>query len=88
MGVTGKIDCKTRCLAVQIKVVRGVLARKSSNETISAETGFVPLTAGVYRVGSEVEGRLEVLREEKPTVYLPLEKLAEYEASGEIVVLR
>jgi hypothetical protein len=39
-------------------------------------------------VGSEVEGRLEVLREEKPTVYLPLEKLAEYEASGEIVVLR
>jgi len=73
---------------VQIKVVRGLLARKSSNETTSAETGFVPLTAGVYRVGSEVEGRLEVLREEKPTVYLPLEKLAEYEASGEIVVLR
>jgi hypothetical protein len=73
---------------VQIKIVRGVLARKSSNETTSAETGFVPLTAGVYRVGSEVEGRLEVLREEKPTVYLPLEKLAEYEASGEIVVLR
>ncbi|MDP1656786.1 MAG: hypothetical protein Q8K71_15405 [Polaromonas sp.] len=73
---------------MQIKVVRGVLARKSSNETTSAETGFVPLTAGVYRVGSEVEGRLEVLREEKPTVYLPLEKLAEYEASGEIVVLR
>ena len=73
---------------MQIKVVRGVLARKSSNETTSAETGFVPLTAGVYRVGSEVEGRLEVLREEKPTVYLPLEKLAEYEASGDIVVLR
>lgn len=73
---------------MQIKVVRGVLARKSSNETTSAETGFVPLTAGIYRVGSEVEGRLEVLREEKPTVYLPLEKLAEYEASGEIVVLR
>ena len=73
---------------MQIKVVRGLLARKSSNETTSAETGFVPLTAGVYRVGSEVEGRLEVLREEKPTVYLPLEKLAEYEASGEIVVLR
>ncbi len=73
---------------MQIKVVRGVLARKSSNETTSAETGFMPLTAGVYRVGSEVEGRLEVLREEKPTVYLPLEKLAEYEASGEIVVLR
>ena len=79
---------KQECLAVQIKVVRGLLARKSSNETTSAETGFVPLTAGVYRVGSEVEGRLEVLREEKPTVYLPLEKLAEYEASGEIVVLR
>ena len=73
---------------MQIKVVRGLLARKSSNETTSAETGFVPLTAGIYRVGSEVEGRLEVLREEKPTVYLPLEKLAEYEASGEIVVLR
>ena len=73
---------------MQIKIVRGVLARKSSNETTSAETGFVPLTAGVYRVGSEIEGRLEVLREEKPTVYLPLEKLAEYEASGEIVVLR
>jgi hypothetical protein len=82
------LAAKRECLAVQIKVVRGVLARKSSNETTSAETGFVPLTAGVYRVGSEVEGRLEVLREEKPTVYLPLEKLAEYEASGEIVVLR
>jgi len=82
------LAAKRECLAVQIKVVRGVLARKSSNETTSAETGFVPLTAGVYRVGSEIEGRLEVLREEKPTVYLPLEKLAEYEASGEIVVLR
>jgi hypothetical protein len=82
------LAAKRECLAVQIKVVRGVLARKSSNETTSAETGFVPLTAGIYRVGSEVEGRLEVLREEKPTVFLPLEKLAEYEASGEIVVLR
>jgi hypothetical protein len=82
------LAAKRECLAVQIKVVRGVLARKSSNETTSAETGFMPLTAGVYRVGSEVEGRLEVLREEKPTVYLPLEKLAEYEATGEIVVLR
>jgi hypothetical protein len=82
------LAAKRECLAVQIKVVRGLLARKSSNETTSAETGFVPLTAGVYRVGSEVEGRLEVLREEKPTVYLPLEKLAEYEAAGEIVVLR
>jgi hypothetical protein len=72
---------------VQINVIRGILARKSSNETISAETGFVPLTAGVYRIGSEVNGRLEVLRGEKPTVYLPLEKLREYEASGEIEVI-
>jgi hypothetical protein len=39
-------------------------------------------------VGSEIHGRLEVLREGKPTVYLPLEKLVEYEAAGEIVVLR
>jgi hypothetical protein len=82
------LAAKRERLAVQIKVVRGVLARKSSNETTSAETGFVPLTAGVYRVGSEVEGRLEVLREEKPTVYLPLEKLAEYEAAGEIEIIR
>ncbi len=73
---------------MQIKIVRGVLARKSSNETTSAETGFVPLTAGVYRVGSEVEGRLEVFRGEKPTVYLPLEKLAEHEAAGEIEIIR
>ena len=36
----------------------------------------------------EVEGRLEVLRGEKPTVYLPLEKLAEYEAAGEIEIIR
>ena len=72
---------------MQINVIRGVLARKSSNETTSAETGFVPLTAGVYRIGSEVNGRLEVLRGEKPTVYLPLGKLREYEASGEIEVI-
>lgn len=72
---------------MQINVIRGILARKSSNETTSAETGFVPLTAGVYRIGSEVEGRLEVLRGEKPTVYLPMEKLREYEAAGEIEVI-
>lgn len=73
---------------MQIKVIRGVLARKSSNETTSAETGFMPLTAGVYRVGSEVAGRLEVFRGEKPTVYMPLEKLAEYQAAGEIEIIR
>jgi hypothetical protein len=72
---------------VQINVIRGILARKSSNETTSAETGFVPLTAGVYPIGSEVEGRLEVLRGEKPTVYLPMEKLRDYEAAGEIEVI-
>lgn len=71
---------------MQIKVIRGVLARKSSNETTNAETGFVPLTAGVYQTGSEVDGRLEVFREEKPTVYMPLEKLREYEIAGEIEI--
>lgn len=72
---------------MQIKVIRGVLARKSSNETTSAASGFAPLAAGVYEIGEEVEGRLEVLRGEKPTVYLPLEKLREYEAAGEVEVI-
>lgn len=72
---------------MQIKVIRGVLARKSSNETTSAESGFAPLTAGVYQVGSEIEGRLEIFREEKPTVYLSLEKLHEYEIAGEVEVI-
>ena len=72
---------------MQIKVIHGVLARKSSNEVTSAESGFVPLTAGVYQVGSEIEGRLEIFREEKPTVYMSREKLREHELSGEIEVL-
>jgi hypothetical protein len=82
------LAAKRECLAVQIKVVRGVLARKSPTEATASGAGFTPLVAGTYKVGSEVHGRLEVLREGKPTVFLPLEKLAEYEASGEIVVLR
>ena len=82
------MTAKRECLAVQIKVVRGVLARKSPTEATASGAGFTPLVAGTYEVGSEVNSRLEVLREGKPTVYLPLEKLAEYEASGEIVVLR
>lgn len=73
---------------MQIKVIHGVLARKSSNETTSTETGFVPLTAGVYQMGSQVEGRLEIFRGEKPTVYMPLEKLVEFEAAGEIEIIR
>lgn len=73
---------------MQIKVIRGVLARKSSNETTSAEPGFAPLAAGVYKIGEEVEGRLEVLRGEKPTVYLPLEKLREYEVAGELEIIK
>ena len=88
MGVTSKIARKTSSSAVQIKVVRGVLARKSPTEATASGAGFTPLVAGTYEVGSEVHGRLEVLREGKPTVYLPLEKLAEYEASGEIEVHR
>ena len=71
---------------MQIKVIHVVLARKSSNEKTSPDSGFVPLTAGVYQTGLEIEGRLEVFREEKPTVYLPLEKLREYEIAGEIEI--
>ncbi len=73
---------------MQIKVVRGVLARKSPTEATESGAGFTPLVAGTYQVGSEVHGRLEVFRDEKPTVYLPLEKLMAYENAGEIVVLR
>ncbi len=79
---------KRECLAVQIKVIRGVLARKSPTEATASDAGFTPLVAGTYEVGSEINSRLEVLREEKPTVYLPLEKLAQYEAAGEIEVHR
>lgn len=73
---------------MQIKVIRGVLARKSPTEATASGAGFTPLIAGTYEVGSEIHSRLEVLRDGKPTVYLPLEKLAEYEASGEIEVHR
>ncbi len=73
---------------MQIKVVRGVLARKSPTEATASGAGFTPLVAGTYEVGSEVHGRLEVFREGKPTVYMPLEKLVEYQESGEIEVIR
>ena len=79
---------KRECLAVQIKVVRGVLARKSPTEATASGAGFTPLVAGTYEVGSEVHGRLEVFREGKPTVYMPLDKLVEHEAAGEIEVHR
>ena len=79
---------KRECLAVQIKVVRGVLARKSPTEATASGAGFTPLVAGIYEVGSEINSRVEVLREGKPIVYLPLEKLAQYEAAGEIEVHR
>jgi len=73
---------------VQIKVIRGVLARKSPTEGTASGAGFTPLVAGTYEVESEIHSRLEVLRGGKPTVYLPLEKLAQYEAAGEIEVHR
>lgn len=73
---------------MQIKVIRGVLARKSPTEATASGAGFTPLVAGIYEVGSEINSRLEVLREGKSTVYLPLEKLAQYEAAGEIEVHR
>jgi hypothetical protein len=71
---------------VHIKVIRGVLARKSSVEGSGADTGFTPLVAGTYQIGAEMNNRLEVLREGKTTVYMPLEKLREYEISGEIEI--
>ena len=73
---------------MRIKVKSGVMARKSPREAIPSEAGFVPLVAGAYATGGEINGRLQVLREDKPAVYLPLAKLAEYEASGEIEVFR
>lgn len=73
---------------MHIKVIRGVMARKSPLEATASGTGVTPLFAGTYKVGSEIHSRLEVLREGKPTVYLPLEKLLEYQSAGEIEVLR
>ncbi len=73
---------------MQIKVIRGVLARKSPTEATASGAGFTPLIAGTYEVGSEVHGRLEVFREGEPTVYMPLDKLVEYETAGEIEVHR
>jgi hypothetical protein len=64
------------------------MARKSLTEATASAAGFTPLVAGTYEAGYELQGRLEIFREGKPTVYLPLEKLAEYEASGEIEVFR
>ena len=78
----------TRISCMQIKVVNGVLARKSATEVTSAGTGFTPLVAGTYQTGSEVNGRLEVFREGKPTVYLPVDKLLEYKTSGAVEVIR
>ena len=63
------------------------MARKSPHEATPAEAGFTPLLAGSYVTGGEVNGRVQILREDKPAVYLPLEKLMAYENAGEIVVL-
>ncbi len=71
---------------MQIKVIHGVLARKSSVEGLGSDSGFTPLVAGCYQIGAEINNRLEVLREGKTTVYMPLEKLREYEISGEIEI--
>jgi hypothetical protein len=73
---------------MQIRIVNGVLARKSATEVVASDAGFIPLVAGTYQTGSEVNGRLEVFREGKPTVYLPVDKLMEYKASGEVEVIR
>ena len=81
-----KWPTKQKCLAVQIKVIREVLARKSSVEGLGSDSGFTPLVAGCYQIGAEINNRLEVLREGKTTVYMPLEKLREYEISGEIEI--
>ena len=81
-----KWPTKQKCLAVQIKVIHGVLARKSSVEGLGSDSGFTPLVAGCYQIGVEINNRLEVLREGKTTVYMPLEKLREYEISGEIEI--
>lgn len=81
-----KWPTKQKCLAVQIKVIHGVLARKSSVEGLGSESGFTPLVAGCYQIGAEINNRLEILREGKTTVYMPLEKLREYEVSGEIEI--
>jgi hypothetical protein len=64
------------------------MARKSPREATASEDGFTPLLEGVYATGGEINGRLQILREGKPAVYLALAKLAEYEASGEIEVMR
>jgi hypothetical protein len=55
------------------------MARKSPREATASEDGFTPLLEGVYATGGEINGRLQILREGK---------LAEYEASGEIEVMR
>ncbi len=73
---------------MQIKVKSGVIARKSPREANASDAGFAPLVAGVYAIGGEINGRLQVLRADKPAVYLPPAKLAELEAAGEIEVSR
>ncbi len=64
------------------------MARKSPRGATASDDGFAPLVAGVYATGGEINGRVQVLRDDKPAVYLPLAKLAQYEASGEIEVIR
>ena len=64
------------------------MARKTPREAPASDDGFAPLVAGVYAIGGEINGRLQVLRADKPAVYLPLAKLAELEAAGEIEVSR
>ena len=70
---------------MQIRVVRGILARKVSQ--MGSESGFMPLPAGVYTLGTGGNGRIEVLRQGKPSAYLSRQKVQEYKASGEIEVL-
>jgi hypothetical protein len=71
---------------VQIKIKSGIVARKFSKKKSNHEDDFVPLMEGVYTLGPELDGRMQLLREGKAAVFLETLKYQDHLASGEIEI--
>ena len=71
---------------MQIKIKSGIVARKFSQKKSNHEDDFVPLLEGVYTLGPELDGRVQLLREGKASVFLEAQKYQTHIASGEIEV--
>ena len=71
---------------MQIKIKSGIVARKFSKKKSNHEDDFVPLLEGIYTLGPELDGRVQLLRGGKASVFLEAQKYQTHIASGEIEV--